>query len=277
MQDLRSRYQRDGFVFPITVLEVEEARACRNALEQVEREAADQDELSLAHGYAQMLIPAMTRLARDPRVVGPVSTILGPDLLLWGANFFIKEAQTGSFVSWHQDLNYWGLDGEDEVTAWVALSDASIASGAMRFIPGSHRQRVEHQDTFEEGNLLSRGQEIGDVDDADAVDIVLQPGQMSLHHGLLFHASSPNRTDDRRIGLALRYIRPDMQQVAGPRDCAMHIAGSDAYGNFEPIPEPARPLDPICLAAAREVRVAKEQFLFRGVDAQDDVATARRR
>ena len=275
--DLRSRYDRDGFVFPVKALETDEAQACRDALESAEAQANDSDERSLAQGYAHMLIPAITDLVRDPRVVEPVSEILGPDLLLWGANFFIKEARTGSFVSWHQDLNYWGLDGEDEVTAWVALSDASIESGAMRFIPGSHRDRVEHRDTFDEGNLLSRGQEIAEVDDSAAVDIVLKPGEMSLHHGLLFHASSPNQTDDRRIGLALRYIRPNMRQVAGPRDFAMLVSGNDGFGHFEPVPEPAKLLDPGCLASAREVRAAKEQFLFRGVDQQEAVATERRR
>jgi len=275
--DLPQRYTRDGFVFPIQALTPAEAADCRAALEEGEGLAQDSDQRSLLHGYAQMLLPPVAALVQDPRIVDPVSQILGPDLLLWGANFFIKEPKTGSFVSWHQDLNYWGLDGDHEVTAWVALSDATVKSGAMRFIPGSHRKRVAHQDTFERGNLLSRGQEIADVDDGDAVDIVLKAGEMSLHHGLLFHASFPNGSDDRRIGLALRYIRPEMRQVEAPRDFAMRIAGDDAYGHFDSVPLPTTLLDPACLEAAREVRAAKEQFLFRGVDEQEKVVSARRR
>jgi ectoine hydroxylase-related dioxygenase (phytanoyl-CoA dioxygenase family) len=225
-----------------------------------------------------MLVPRIDALARDPRILDPVSTILGPDLLLWAANFFIKEPDTGSYVSWHQDLNYWGLDGEDEVTAWVALSDATVESGAMRFMQGSHRSRVEHRDTFAADNLLSRGQEVAvEVDESAAMDIVLMAGEMSLHHGLLHHASAPNRSSDRRIGLALRYLRPEMRQVASARDYANLVRGHDPFGHFEPTPVPSRPLDPDCVAAARRVRDAKEQFLYRGVAEREQTAAARRR
>src|SRR5712691_10644265 len=77
----------------------------------------------------------------------------------------------------------------------------------MRMVPGTHREQVAHRDTFAPDNLLSRGQEVMvDVDEAKAVDIVLHPGEMSLHHVRMFHGSPPNRSDDRRIGYAIRYI-----------------------------------------------------------------------
>ena len=121
-------------------------------------------------------------------------------------------------MTWHQDLTYWGLDDMDEVTAWVALSPSTTESGCMRFVPGSHkRSLVEHVDTFADDNLLTRGQEIAvDVDESAAADVELRPGQASLHHGHLFHSSGPNTTPDRRIGAAIRYITPSMQQRGGP-------------------------------------------------------------
>jgi ectoine hydroxylase-related dioxygenase (phytanoyl-CoA dioxygenase family) len=279
MSAIRKAYERDGFVFPLEAMSGDEAQLCRDALERAEREAVDDDDLlSLVHGHAHLLIPEIDALVRNPRVVEPVAEILGRDLLLWGASFFIKEPGTGSFVSWHQDLNYWGLDGEDEVTAWVALSEASVASGAMRFLAGSHRERLDHRDTFAAGNLLTRGQEVAvDVRDEEAVDIVLRTGEMSLHHGLLVHASSPNRSDDRRIGLALRYIGPTMRQVEGSVDHAVLVLGEDRHGHFEPLPRPSSLLDPAGIEAARKVRASKEKVLFRNVDDLEVVAESRRR
>ena len=80
---------------------------------------------------------------------------------------------------------------------------------------GLHRlDIVEHRDTFAEQNLLSRGQEIAvEIDESAAVDVVLDPGEFSLHHGRMFHASNPNKSSQRRIGLAIRYIATSMSQV----------------------------------------------------------------
>ena len=244
-QDLRARFEKDGFVFPLRAVSRAEAAECRAALEEAEAKAQDRDTRSLLYGYTNMVLPQVDALIRDPRILDAASAILGPDLLLWAANLFIKEPATSNYVSWHQDLNYWGLDGEHEMTAWLALSDATLESGAMRFIPGSHRARVEHEDTFAQDNLLSRGQEVTvEVDESEAVDIVLEAGEMSLHHGLLFHASLPNRSADRRIGLALRYIRPEMRQVAGVHDYACLVRGTDRYEHFEQTARPTRCLDP---------------------------------
>jgi hypothetical protein len=89
--------------------------------------------------------------------------------------------------------------------AWVALSPANLQSGCMKFLPGSQTQdHLQHVDTFHKDNLLSRGQEIAVK--VESVDCMLNPGEMSLHHVKLVHGSEPNRSNDRRIGLAIRYI-----------------------------------------------------------------------
>ena len=127
-----------------------------------------------------LLFPFVDEIMRRPSVLAPVAEILGPDLLIWSATLFIKEAGSPDHITWHQDLTYWGLDSTQEVTAWIALSPATVESGAMRFIPGSHGQAiVPHRDTFSDTNLLTRGQKIAvEVDEAEAVDVVLAPGQM---------------------------------------------------------------------------------------------------
>ena len=147
---------------------------------------------------------------------------------------FSKEANSPKIVYWHQDLTYWGLDDTEEATCWVALSPATRASGCMKFVPSSHKkQLVPHVDTYDDNNMLSRGQEIAvEVNEEDAVAVELQPGQASLHHGHLFHASGPNTTDDRRIGAAIRYIKPSMRQQSGDRPLVAYVCGEDRYDHF---------------------------------------------
>ena len=104
----------------------------------------------------------------------------------------------------------------------------------MQFVPGSHKKlQVPHEDTFDENNLLSRGQEIAvDVDEGEGVPVELQAGQASLHHGYLFHSSGPNRASYRRIGAAIRYIKPSMKQRSGDRSLVALVSGSDHFNHF---------------------------------------------
>ncbi len=214
--DAVAQYRRDGFYFPLRVLSPEEAAEYRARLEAIERERGGPLGGELRH-KGHLLFTWLDRLIRHPRILDAVEDLLGPNLLCWSSSFFIKEARDHAFVSWHQDSTYWGLSEPDVVTAWVALSESSIESGAMRMIPGTHTEQVAHRDTFAPENLLSRGQEIMvEVDEARAVDVLLHPGEMSLHHVRMFHGSPPNRSADRRIGYAIRYIPTHVRQVAGP-------------------------------------------------------------
>jgi len=263
-------YARDGFDFPIEVLSEAEARAIRADLEAVEAALAhDRAELSLLRAYPDRLLPSFDRLIRNANLIDAVSPILGPDLMVWSAGLFIKEANTPSVVSWHQDLTYWGLDDVNEITAWVALTPSTIESGCMRFVPGSHtRQLVPHVDTFAPNNLLSRGQEIAvAVDDSDSVDVVLKSGQASLHHGHLFHASGPNDTDDRRIGVAIRYITPAMKQTTGDRSLVALVSGADQYGHFNVAGPPKGKLTAEDFELCRRDAEIKRRILYDGVDA----------
>src|SRR5262249_46078374 len=153
----------------------------------------------------------------------------------------------------------------DVVTAWVAFTESTPANGNMRIVPGSHRTQMRHVDTFHPDNLLSRGQEISvEVDESRAVDIVLQPGEMSLHHVLMVHGSRANPSADRRIGFAIRYIPPRIRQTMGPRDSATLVRGVDAFGHFELEPQPERDFDPAMLALHAEISERQAKILYRG-------------
>lgn len=266
--DVAAAYARDGYYFPLQVMSGEAAQQYREALEDVQSRYTDDQLSELCFGHADFVLPFVDEITRLPSVLEPVQAILGPDLLVWGTNFFIKEAQSPEFVSWHQDLTYWGLDDVQEVTAWIALSPATSESGCMQFIPGTHaREIVPHQDTFDNANLLTRGQEIAvQVDEAQAVDIELQPGQMSLHHGRIFHGSRANRSSDRRIGLAIRYITPSMKNVSGQKGYAHLVAGEDRFGNFAIVPPPEQTMAAADVQIAQRARAEQEQVLYAGAE-----------
>lgn len=260
------QYERDGYVFPIDVMTAEEALGYRRRLEA--HEARNGGPLqSTMRRKTHLLFTWANELARHPKILDAVEDVLGPDILLWASNFFIKEPMTADYVSWHQDATYWGLSANDVCTAWVALGDAPVESGAMKFLPGSHQQPIqEHNDTFDENNLLTRGQEIAvDVPDGEGVDVPLKAGQMSLHHVLLVHGSEPNRTNDRRIGLALRYIPTRISQTK-TQDFAMLVRGEDRYGHFGLEPDPASDLHPDALAAHTRSCDSNFKSLYQGTD-----------
>ncbi len=265
-REVAELYLQHGYYLPYRVIDGDMARALRADLEDAEGALADDPgELALLQQYPHLLLPAFDELIRTPALVRAVAELIGPDLLVWGCSLFIKEPNTPSIVSWHQDLTYWGLDDANEVTAWVALSPSTQDSGAMRYIPGSHRQSiVEHVDTFDEDNLLSRGQEIAvEVDESEAVAVILEPGEAAFHHGRLFHASGPNASSDRRIGVAIRYIDPAMKQVDGQRPIARQVAGDDRFGNFRLTGGPVGRLDARDFARCQADRTLRESFLFK--------------
>ena len=269
--DQIAQYRRDGYLCPIDIFSAEEAATSRAALEGLENDFDGKLDRPVSHYMRSspfLVTDLPLSIARNPGILDAVEGILGPDILMWSCEFFIKEANTTKIVSWHQDLTYWGMDGSDhEVTAWLALSPATAASGCMKFVPGSHQQAlVPHEDTFAEDNLLSRGQEVAvDVDEADAVAAELRPGQMSLHHGRLFHASGANTTDDRRIGLAIRYIRPDTPAESDP-DYAVLMRGADRARQRINLSPPPGDFTPQRLALYGEVWAAHAEITAAGLE-----------
>ena len=275
---LAAAYGKDGYFFPYDVTGESDAAALLADLEAAEAEIGnDRARLSLLRSYPSQLLPSFAGLVRHPRLVEAVSAIIGPDVLLWSCGFFIKEAGSKSYVSWHQDLNYWGLDGDDEVTAWYALTPATVENGCMRFVAGSHRRKdVRHIDTFAPDNLLTRGQEVAvEVDEAAAVNVLLRAGQASFHHGHMFHASGPNTTSSRRLGLAIRYVAPSMKQVSGDRLLVSRVSGDDRYGHFEHMPAPAGRLLGEDFERVRRNADMKRDILYQGV--RPDLVKERRR
>ena len=259
-----AQFERDGCTFPIRALSAGDALALRRKLEAFEAEAGGPLRGDLRH-KSHLLFAWLGDLVRESRIVDAIADLYGADLLCWTTNFFIKEANTPSFVSWHQDSTYWGLSRPDVVTAWVALTPSNASNGAMAFIPGTHTaDQIPHRDTFAKNNLLTRGQEVAvDVDERQAVTIELAPGEMSLHHVRLVHGSPANPSNDRRIGFAIRYIPTGVAQVAG-RDSATLVKGVDRFHHFELEPRPSADMDPAFVQLHKEIAERNAQILYRG-------------
>ncbi len=229
--ELATRYQRDGFVSPVSLFPYDEAFAARQRMEKIEAEHGALHYLSKVH----TLMDFVADIATAPNVLDAAEAILGPDILLYDCTFIVKEPKSQAHVSWHQDLTYWGLSNDEQVSMWLALSPASEISGCMRMIPGSHLSgRQDHSDLSDEANVLHRGQTVLGVNEEGAVHCPLQPGEASFHHGWTLHASMPNNSEDRRIGLNVQFISPSAKQTLNPHATATLVRGNDHYGHYQP-------------------------------------------
>lgn len=226
-------YREAGLLFPIDVLEPWEAARYRAEYRLVAALLGGNPkavQLTQIHRFYRWA----WELASHPRVLDAVEAVLGPDILAWSAQVFPKAAGDSGYISMHQDGTYWGLEGGQVVSAWIALTDSTVANGCMRVVPGSHRSGIlPHTDTFAEDNLLTRGQEVqAECNEDDIVDIELKAGQMSLHHVQAIHGSNSNRSAEPRIGFVARYMTPQVQPLRPGQKAAL-VRGRDTCGNWE--------------------------------------------
>lgn len=270
---VQKHYRENGYCFPIDVMSPQQAKGYRAQLEAIEGEI-EQRKLARSGqlNHLHLVLGFANEIVRNERVLDAVETVIGPDIMLWGSTFFIKEANTSGFVSWHQDLRYWGLEDSDAmVSAWLALSPVNQANGCMRFIPGSHRAGLaKHEDYFDADNFLYRGQRAQlDIDESAAVHVELEPGQASLHHGFLLHASAPNLSSERRVGLTMNFIAPRNRQLVANQDFAMLVRGEDRYGHFETLPAPELDLSESALQWHHRVLSAHAEANYEGATAKE--------
>ncbi|NKB60907.1 MAG: phytanoyl-CoA dioxygenase [Gammaproteobacteria bacterium] len=258
------QYHQQGYCAPVDIMPESDAQALRDELERCERDYPEH-----IHGKKRNnthhFLKFMDNIVFHPRVVGAVQDILGPDLLLYGSVLFIKEPESAGYVSWHQDGIYMGLQPLNFITPWIALTHSNPTNGCMSVIPGSHKDAIrQHHDSFGEDNILTRGQKVENVNENDAVDLILKPGQMSLHHPQLIHGSKPNLSQDRRIGIALQaYITPDVKQTVG-KGYALHISGEDKFNHFQMATRPKADANPNDIKWRNSVEKDWSEILYNG-------------
>ena len=232
------QYEREGIVFPVRVLSATEADAYRSALRLLTENNGQRavKRLECLHLFFDWAY----RLATHPALLDAVEGLLGDDILIDGTLVFHKPSNDSSYVSWHQDSVYSGWNLTPSTSAWIALTPSERRNGCMRAIPGSHKLGlVSHGNVSDERNLLDRGEQVETVDESRAVDVVLQPGEISFHQSNLVHGSNPNTSDAPRTGFIVRFVTSQIKdrdrpllRVRGSGDCS-HLKLAQPPGELD--------------------------------------------
>lgn len=242
----KRQFDEQGYLFPLRAFDAAQAAGYRARIEAYERSVGhDANRTLKIKGH--LAFPWLMEIATNPHILDAVEDLIGPDILLFGASIFAKDGRDPRYVSWHQDSAYFGLTPHREVTAWVALSEASTLHGCLRVAPGTHRgPALQHVETFAKDNMLAKGQALQGIDEAAAVEMPLAAGEFSLHHEQTAHSSLPNRAGDRRVGFAFFFIPTEVQSVHG-KGRATLVRGTDRYGHWLPDDLPRFDLDPVAM------------------------------
>jgi hypothetical protein len=251
-EEQSARYRRDGILFPLRVLETHEAAQALADLERIESRRAGRLP-PLLNAKPHLLMPWAWDIVHDTRILDAVEDVLGPDILCWATSFIVKDSNDGRYVAWHQDATYWGLSSPEAVTVWIALTPSTKENGCVRFLPGTHRKTHLHIDTQDSLNLLGRRERVAQtIDETQAIDAELAPGDASLHDALILHGSDPNQTGGRRIGFSVRYIPASLRHVGPGRNSATLVRGRDR-GNFDLEQRPEGEFHPAAVERHRHV------------------------
>jgi non-haem Fe2+, alpha-ketoglutarate-dependent halogenase len=259
-------YAENGYLYPIRVFSATETAEFRRQFDDYTDQNKDllgkmiPRERRAVYGLTHLMLPWVYQMASHPKVLDAVEGAIGPNILVWGSDWFVKFAHDPAFISWHQDGAYWGLNPPKVTTAWIALSPSTLENGCMQVMPGTQKMQLPQRETYALDNALSRGQEIAlEVDESKAVALTLDAGEMSLHHIGIAHGSKANSSDQPRIGIAVRYIAPEVVQKGTERQIVQLVRGRDEYGNFEIVAPPADAV------SAAEVRKEADRRITRNV------------
>ena len=237
------QYENEGFVSPINILSKEKAKEIRNEIELIENKIPGELEKSGRYN-AHLISPLLDEVTHNSKILDAVQSLIGENILVCGTTLFIKNPNEKGFVSYHQDAKYIGLEPHNWVTAWVAITNSNEKNGCMRMWGGSHKDNLkDHDQKFNEGNLLTRGQTVKNVPKEETTPLVLEAGQMSLHHPTVVHGSELNKSNDRRIGFVIQsYIAANVKQVLG-KNSVQIARGVDEFNYHEKIGRPQKLLD----------------------------------
>ena len=228
------QYEDQGYISPIEVLSNSEALEAREEIELIEKEMPNEIDKSGRYNV-HLISPKLDAIVHNSKILDAVESIIGKNILVCSTTLFIKNPKQEEFVSYHQDAKYIGLEPHNWVTAWIAITDSNNENGCMRMWPKSHIKLKDHNQKFNEGNLLTRGQTVEEVPENEIKSVELKAGQMSLHHPRIVHGSGINKSNDRRIGFVVQsYIGANVKQTLGKN--SIQIArGEDKYNHHEVI------------------------------------------
>ena len=260
------QYEDEGFVSPINIFSKEKAKEIRNQIELIEKKIPEELEKSGRYN-AHLISPLLDEVTHNSKILDAVQSLIGENILVCGTTLFIKNPNEKGFVSYHQDAKYIGLEPHNWVTAWVAITDSNEKNGCMRMWSGSHKDKLkEHDQKFNEGNLLTRGQTVKNVPKEKTTSLILEAGQMSLHHPTVVHGSELNKSNDRRIGFVIQsYIGTNVKQVLGKNGVQL-ARGVDKFNYHEIIDRPQNLLDEKDIKLKKQENDNLQEIFYKGSD-----------
>ena len=260
------QYEDEGFVSPINIFSKDKAKEIRNEIELIENNMPEELENSGRYN-AHLISPLLDEVTHNSKILDAVQSLIGENILVCGTTLFIKNPNEKGFVSYHQDAKYIGLEPHNWVTAWVAITDSNEKNGCMRMWSGSHKDNLkEHDQKFNEGNLLTRGQTVKNVPKLETTPLILEAGQMSLHHPTVVHGSELNKSNDRRIGFVIQsYIGTNVKQVLGKNSVQL-ARGVDEFNYHEKIGRPQKLLDENDIKLKKQENDNLQEIFYKGSD-----------
>jgi len=260
------QYEDEGFVSPINIFSKDKAKEIRNEIELIENKIPGELEKSGRYN-AHLISPLLDEVTHNSKILDAVQSLIGENILVCGTTLFIKNPNEKGFVSFHQDAKYIGLEPHNWVTAWVAITDSNEKNGCMRMWSGSHKDNLkEHDEKFNEGNLLTRGQTVKNVPKLETTPLILEAGQMSLHHPTVVHGSELNKSNDRRIGFVIQsYIGTNVKQVLGKNSVQL-ARGVDEFNYHEKIGRPQKLLDENDIKLKKQENDNLQEIFYKGSD-----------
>ena len=260
------QYEDEGFVSPINIFSKEKAKEIRNEIELIEKKIPEELEKSGRYN-AHLISPLLDEVTHNSEVLDAVQSLIGKNILVCGTTLFVKNPNEKGFVSYHQDAKYIGLEPHNWVTAWVAITDSNENNGCMRMWSGSHKDNLkDHDQKFNEDNLLTRGQTVKNVPKEETTPLVLDAGQMSLHHPTVVHGSELNKSNDRRIGFVIQsYIGTNVKQVLGKNSVQL-ARGADKFNYHEKIGRPQNLLDSENIKLKKQENDNLQEIFYKGSD-----------
>ena len=246
-------YEEFGFLDSIPILSADEVRHFRAEVDQTCAALGGRiTRLDQPHYYFRWA----WELSTHPRVLDCMEQLIGPNIMLKSTRLFYKFGSSDSFVGWHQDGITEALKDAYVPAIWLGLTTATAENGCLRVVPRSHRLGlIPHADRPNPDNLTTQGA-TAQIDIESPQDVVMQAGEMSLHHPLVLHASNPNSSPESRIGFSATYSTP---ALTSSRTAVAWVRGDGPRDRFRIVGEPpARPIED----AVAAYRKADHQILF---------------
>ena len=237
------QYQDKGYLAPIEALTKDEANEVKEEIEFIEKKWPNELK-GLGRNYVHLISPIFDKIVHNSKILDAVEDIIGKNILVGGTTLFIKDPDKKSFVSFHQDAKYIGFEPHNWVTAWLAITDSNEENGCMRMYSGTHKEDLKvHNEKFNDGNLLTRGQTVENVPIEKTEPVILKAGQMSLHHPKIIHGSDINRSDKRRIGFVIQsYIGTNVDQIIG-KVYVQQARGEDSFNYHDHVERPTSTME----------------------------------